>query len=250
MKGVGVALSICLSVCVSACGARIDPTPTPVSLNQVWTPRIQEFDGVLMAYVPNGCFIMGSDAGRRDERPAHEQCLTHPYWIDVFEVTNARFGSDGPYIGADRPRTNITWIEARDHCAARGSRLPTEREWEYAARGPNGWRYPWGNVLVETAFNNDRRHLETSAVGSFPAGRSWIGAYDLSGNVWEWTASVYRPYPYDLDGGREDTSTATEPRVFRGGWLTYQEHAASAITRFRMEVEGRDWRIGFRCARD
>jgi len=238
-------------VLLTACGALAptDPTPTAIPNNRAWTPQIHVIDGVEMSYVPPGCFTMGDTDGRRDERPAHRLCFTRGIWIDVYEVTNARYGVDGPYSGSARPHSNLTWMEAYQFCSAQGGRLPTEAEWEYAARGPNGWTYPWGNVFVETAFNNDRRNLEPSDVGRFPAGRSWVGAHDLSGNVWEWTSSLYAAYPYDAADGREDI-TQPGKRVFRGGWLTYQDGGASAAMRFRLEQDGRDWRLGFRCARD
>lgn len=237
---------------VSACTptAQPDPTATPIPSNNSWTAQTQLFDTVPMAYVPPGCFIMGRDDGRRDERPAHTQCFARSFWIDVTEVTNAAYGSDGPYPGPKRPRSNITWADARDFCAARGARLPTEREWEYAARGVDSWLYPWGNFYLETFFNNDRRNLETSDTGTFVGGKSWVGAHDMAGNVWEWTASLYRPYPYDSADGRETSTDPIEARVYRGGWLTYQDGGASAVMRFRGSADKRDWRLGFRCARD
>lgn len=243
----GVGLSACTPATPPSTQTAI---PGVVSRNADWRPIIQTINGVEMVKVPAGCFTMGSLDGRRDERPATRVCIERPFWLDRTEVTNAQYGSDGPYPGPNRPRTNLTWFEARDHCRARGGRLPTEAEWEFAGRGPDGLYYPWGNILVEDRLNFDKRQLEPSPVGSFPKGQSWVGAYDLSGNVWEWVNSQYRPYPYTAADGRESPDDLSAPRVFRGGWLSYVDRATSVVMRFRTAPDGRDWRIGFRCAMD
>lgn len=227
------------------------PRPGYVEHNEGWAVITQDFGGVEMVQVPPGCFLMGSQHGRRDEQPVHEVCFDRPFWIDRTEVTNAGFGSQGVFTGDDRPRENLTWFEARDFCAARGARLPTEAEWEYAARGPDSLYYPWGdrfvedNLVFDGNFNN-----ETAPVGSRPAGVSWVGALDMSGNVWEWVSSLYRPYPYRAGDGREASDDAASPRVFRGGLGSYIDYGTSAATRFQAPPDSRDWFRGFRCARD
>lgn len=118
--------------------------PDYVEHNEDWRATVQDFGGVEMVRVPPGCFLMGSYHGRRDEQPVHEVCFDRAFWIDRTEVTNAGFGSQGVFAGDDRPRENLTWFEARDFCAARGARLPTEAEWEYAARGGTQTRYYCG----------------------------------------------------------------------------------------------------------
>ncbi len=225
--------------------------PAYIQHNEDWAVTVQTFDGVEMVRVPPGCFLMGNERGRRDEQPVHEICFDKPFWIDRTEVTNAQYGSQGVFPGDDRPRENLTWFEARDHCLRRGARLPTEAEWEYAARGPDSLYYPWGdqfiedNLVFDGNFNN-----ETSPVGSRPAGTSWVGAVDLSGNVWEWVNSIYKPYPYKPNDGRENPDDTTSYRVYRGGLGSYIDFGTSAATRFRGKPDSRGWFIGFRCARD
>lgn len=231
--------------------ATVPPRATAVTENAAWTPVTETFDGVAMVQVPAGCFMMGNEAGRRDERPAHAICFDAPFWIDRTEVTNAQYGSPGAFEGDDVARGNLTWFEARDHCLSRGARLPTEAEWEYAARGPDNLIYPWGNELVEENLVFERNSNNTIApVGSRPAGVSWVGALDMAGNVWEWVSSIYRPYPYTARDGREDLDDSTSSRVYRGGIGSYIDFAASAPIRFQGVPDTRDWFIGFRCARD
>jgi iron(II)-dependent oxidoreductase len=225
--------------------------PTPVASNAAWAPVVQDFDGVKMVLVPAGCFTMGNDEGRRDERPASEYCFQRPYWIDRYEVTNAQYGSEGHFPGANFPRENLLWSEARDFCIARGARLPTEAEWEYAARGPDSLIYPWGNDLVESNLVFDRNTpAQTAEVGSRPDGVSWVGAFDLAGNVFEWVSSAYARYPYDPADGRENLDDTASPRVYRGGNQSYIDFGAGAAIRFRRAQDERDWFLGFRCARD
>lgn len=225
--------------------------PTPVTQNADWTPVVQTFDGVEMVMVPAGCFTMGNDAGRRDERPEHQICFQQPYWIDRTEVTNAQYGADGHFAGDNLPHENLLWSEARDFCIQRGARLPTEAEWEYAARGPDDYIYPWGNELIEDNLVFDRNSPGMTAdVGSKPSGASWVGALDMSGNVYEWTSSIYARYPYDATDGREDQTDLTSPRVYRGGIQSYIDYGAGTAIRFRLPPDGRDWFLGFRCARD
>jgi len=150
----------------------------PVTANDQWTPMIEEFDGVEMALVPVGCFMMGSSQDvESDEGPIHEQCFGEPFWIDVTEVTNAKYGSEGSFSGADRPRESVGWLEAEAYCESRGARLPTEAEWEYAARGPDGLVYAWGNGFIgDNVVYDGNSGGQTADVGSRPDGVSWVGA--------------------------------------------------------------------------
>ena len=259
----GVFLFMNLQVIVAfepASEATSDPAFTPVARNSDWTPVERDFDGVTMVLVPAGCFQMGSDDGGSEERPVHEQCFDQPFWIDKYEVTQAQFArlggtqADPPWFsGDDRPAELITWFEARDFCALRGGRLPSEAEWEYAARGPDNLVYPWGNIWNEdnAVWNRDISE-GTENVGSIPAGISWVGAQDMSGNVWEWTNSLYEDYPYDADDGRErDTGNNTDiMRVLRGGSsLSRNSDSQRAPNRGSNFPDVASVDFGFRCAR-
>ncbi len=151
--------------------------------------------------VPAGCFQMGSEDGEDDEKPVHEVCFEEPFWIDKYEVTNGQFvvfngqaARESFFSGDDRPREQITWFEAQAFCESREARLSTEAEWEYAARGPDGLVYPWGNEWDQSrviGFRFRGSITGTAPVGSIPAGASWVGALDMSGNVWEWVGDWY-----------------------------------------------------------
>ncbi|MCL4256797.1 MAG: formylglycine-generating enzyme family protein, partial [Anaerolineae bacterium] len=223
-----------------------------ITSNEQWIPVEQIFDGMSMVLVPIGCFMMGSDIGDSDEQPVHEQCFDEPFWIDTYEVTQAQFArlngqkaNPNQFTGDNLPVDSITWFEARDFCALRGGRLPTEAEWEYVARGPNNLTYPWGNDFVaDNVVYSDNSDNRTAPVGSREGGISWVGAMDMSGNVWEWVGSLYEPYPYDADHERIDDDNQ---RVLRGGaWLDIDIFVRSTY-RDRSIPTGEGDIIGFRC---
>jgi formylglycine-generating enzyme required for sulfatase activity len=226
--------------------------------------------------VPAGCFVMGSDDGYPDEAPAHEICFDEPFWIDRYEVSNAQFvaysgAAEQPSLteGDDLPRTNIMWVEASRYCEMRGGRLPTEAEWEYAARGPDSLTYPWGDDFDGELANHcdencgwgwaddtaDDGYSEAAPVTAFEDGASWVGALNMSGNVWEWTFSRYQqdefPYPYDASDGREVADPGNVPRVVRGGaWDDTSDGLRSSIRAgFFAFYDTHAW-IGFRCVQD
>ncbi len=250
--------------------AQTGPIPSPVPEdglalarsfsggNADWTPVIQTFDGIEMVLVPAGCFRMGSEVGEADQQPVHEVCFEEPFWLDRTEVTNGQFAAfngqaeNASYFpGDDRPREQITWIEAAAFCESRGARLPTEAEWEYAARGPDGWLYPWGNRVDATHALGFHNALgRTVPVGSIPYEPSWVGAVDLIGNVWEWVADWYGVYPQGPavnPGG----PVSGEYRVLRGGSWYRSPYADifRATDRTRYAPQNRDGDFGFRCAR-
>lgn len=229
----------------------------PVVSNDEWTPYEQEFDGVTMVLVPVGSFMMGSDNGDSNEQPVHKQDITAPFWVDKYEVTQGDFERlggikerDNGFDGDNRPVENITWFEARDFCESRGGRLLTEKEWEYVARGSDNLVYPWGddwnrNYAVWAGNSSN----QTAEVGSrSPESVSWVGAYDMSGNVWEWVSSLYtNNYPYSY----EDEVDYTNNRSLRGGsWYDLNTaYLRASYRRFRDPDNSFD-NYGFRCARD
>lgn len=250
------------------------PALNPVTRSADWTPVVQDFDGVPMVQVPPGCFMMGMSDAEIDDLiqqygdqdwirafgPQHRQCIDEPFWIDLTEVTQADFerlggvaANNSYFDGQSRPVEQITWFEARDFCALRGARLPTEAEWEYVARGPDGLVYPWGDEFVsENAVWSENSNDQTANVGSRPSGASWVGALDMSGNAWEWVSSLYEPYPYSADDGREaDTGDRTDVlRVLRGGSLG-NGNAVNLRSAVRGWYYPDLWNrsFGFRCAR-
>jgi formylglycine-generating enzyme required for sulfatase activity len=216
-----------------------------------------------MVEVPPGEFLMGSDEpdAEPDERPA-ARIFVAGFWIDRVEVTNARYGAcveagacTRP-IGdafdqatkADHPVTIVSWAQADAYCRWAGKRLPTEAEWEKAARGADGRRFPWGD-RVEAERANAGYTAGTTSVGSRPLGASPCGALDMAGNVWEWTSTLYRPYPYDPGDGREDPR-AKGARVNRGGsWYYGAPYMRTTHRATADHVYRRIGDLGFRCAR-
>jgi len=231
-------------------GGDVSTTTAPPH-NADWTPVIREFDGVEMVLVPAGCFEMGSATGGNNEQPVHQQCFDEPFWIDRYEVTNAQYHMiDSEWQNDNLPRVNVTWYEAWDFCELRGGRLPTEAEWEYAARGPESLQYPWGNVFIGANVAYEGNANQAADVRTHPNGASWVGAFDMSGNVWEWTSTLYRDYPYDADDGRELYTTDGSARVVRGGsWVNGSTLVLRAAYRDRNTPDLRFYIFGFRCAR-
>jgi formylglycine-generating enzyme required for sulfatase activity len=232
-------------------------------------------DGKDMIYIPGGEFLMGSDEGNENERPCHPVCVAS-FYIDRYPVTNEEYkrfvdatgrpvpcyevewGDLDEYNWNPETRTPpegrekhpvvlVTWEDANAYAAWAGKRLPTEAEWERAARYTDGRRWPWGNEFVEEHCNTKETQVGgTTPVGRYsPGGDSLEGVGDMTGNVWEWTASLFRPYPYDANDGRESQEAAGW-RVLRGGsWSNPLDRA-----RCTARLDG-DFlffsNVGFRC---
>ena len=252
---------------------------TGVSSNDEWVPVIREFGGIPMVLVPAGCYTMGSTNEQieeyltlknlpglyEDEQPAHKQCIQAPFWMDMYEVTNGFYGSYGFFRDNDQPRESVTWFEANNYCQTRGGLLPTEVEWEYAARGPDNLLYPWGNTFDGNRLNfcdfkcqdpgsdpsYDDGYLETAPVGSYPDGASWVGALDMAGNVWEWISTIRYPYPYSPEDGREVSAEqdSKSMRMVRGGGRLDPSYVVRSANRNERMPTTFDTRFGIRCAR-
>jgi len=231
-----------------------------------------------MVRIPAGEFTLGSDSRLEDEGPA-QQAETGSYWIDRYEVTNFQYKAfidatqhrsprhfrnrTFPNDKPDHPVTFVSWFDAQAYCSWAGKRLPTENEWEKAARGTDARIYPWGNSFVMHAANTPVRwetliragvakEGDTTPVGAFEAGRSPYGLYDMSGNVWEWVADWYGPHP----GNTHVSENYGEIyKVLKGGswWdCSYYKCGISApsFNRSFFSPQVRNASFGFRCARD
>jgi formylglycine-generating enzyme required for sulfatase activity len=195
-----------------------------------------------MVLIPAGEFLMGSDPSvdqdaRDDEQPQHTLYLPD-YYLAKTPVTNAQYAAfvqatyrqpEGWEAGKpssgkeDHPVVNISWHDAVAYCrwlsgvTGRPYRLPSEAEWEKGARDTDGRIYPWGNQWDAKRCNTrESGKRDTTPVGAYLEGASPYGLLDMAGNVWEWTRSVYKSYPYDPDDGREDLE-AKGIGVLRGG---------------------------------
>ncbi|HKO98596.1 MAG TPA: SUMF1/EgtB/PvdO family nonheme iron enzyme [Pyrinomonadaceae bacterium] len=221
-----------------------------------------------MVYLPGGVFVMGSDNGDEYEKPAH-RVTVKPFFIDINEVTCEEYekfvkttGYQAPSgwvngtfpAGAERkPVTGVNWDDANNYARWVKKRLPTEEEWEFAARGPEGWKYPWGNEWRKGLANADNASTGLADVGQFN-GRSAFGLADMVGNAWEWTSTPIHSY----HGGKipEDQLSEVDRnkmKTIRGGcYLSSPQQATATYRRGWPQARGPyDFnQTGFRCAQD
>jgi serine/threonine-protein kinase len=226
-----------------------------------------------MRLVPAGEFTMGSDdSGDAFSRPAHS-VYVDAFYIDTYEVTNEMYDacvyavecrkpqnpgsvSRSTYysnpVFADYPVLYVDWSMAMAYCEWRDARLPTEAEWEKAARGTDERIYPWGSPNLDCSYANLPGCVgDTAPVDQYDKSLSPYGIYNMAGNVWEWTSSLSKLYPYDPEDGREDLS-ANGKRIARGGsWHTFGGNAGNARTDTRFELDPAYYGayVGIRCAR-
>jgi formylglycine-generating enzyme required for sulfatase activity len=225
--------------------------------NSDWEPYITTFPHLKIpdmpfCLVPVGAFNMGSDDGRDNEKPVHPQRIEQPYWIAQFPVTNAHWAAavragvvkepgrstalqwyHDPAL-TDAPVVGVNWFMARDFAIWLGCRLPSELEWEYAARGVESLRYPWGDAWQpDNAVWKENSGGKPAVVTTKPEGKSWVAARHMSGNVWEWTRSLYKNYPYRAEDGRERDAINSSNITFvlRGGSFFNVQYGAACAFR-------------------
>lgn len=246
--------------------ATLPPQPSAPAGIRPGTIQKSGKDEVEMVYVPASSFTMGDTHGDGDpgEKPTIKVTLGG-FWIDRLDVTfdqfakfvqSANYKAQGNWEqqktrGGTHPVVNITWNDAVAYCHWADKRLPTEAEWEYAARGTDGRKFPWGDQWdpSRARFRGNRGEGTTAPVGSYPTGASPFGILDMAGNVWQWTASLDKPYPYVATDGREDPR-ASGRRVSRGGsWLGDAQFLRASV-RDSLSPTSKNDKLGFRCAQN
>jgi formylglycine-generating enzyme required for sulfatase activity/serine/threonine protein kinase len=259
------------SVPPSAAPAASAPQPTATPATNTLPEEITDEKGFTMRLVPAGSFTMGSDSGNADEKPAHTVTLDD-YYMDVYEVTNSLYAAcvdagecTPPHNAGSHTRPNyfrnsvymnfpvvyVDWNQAKTYCKWRGADLPTEAQWEKAARGTDGRTYPWGNAAPSYQLNSSVNNGDTTEVGSYESGKSPYGMYDMAGNVWEWVNDWYDPIYYSSSSDRNPQGpTSGDYRVLRGGLWGYDGSDVRSASRDRLAPMNKYSSVGFRCARD
>jgi formylglycine-generating enzyme required for sulfatase activity len=224
-----------------------------------------------MVSVPAGSFTMGSAGGDTSEQPPHSVNVSL-FYIDKYEVTNALYkkcvdagscqapispssATRSSYYGNpqydDYPVIDVNWNMAETYCTWQGGRLPTEAEWEKAARGLDGRTYPWGEGISCANANFKDCNSDTTKVGAYVSARSPFGLYDMAGNVWEWVNDWYQANYYSLVGnGITDPQgpASGDGRVIRGGsWMNSGKSLRSTIRNYSDPSKSYPY-VGFRCA--
>lgn len=250
---------------------------SPAELPVISTKTADE-RSVKMVFVPAGEFSMGSETGDADESPIHTVYLD-AFYIDMYEVTNARYRfcvdagaclpptMDGSHTRAsyygnpafdDFPVMYISWEMAQAYCDWRGTKLPSEAQWEKAARGTDGRTYPWGegidcqraNYYQQVGADFIACIGDTSRVGSYESGQSPYGAYDMTGNVWEWVADWYGDtYYQESPSSNPPGPESGRARVVRGGAWQFSDYSLRASRRYWFSPSNALENVGFRCAR-
>lgn len=237
-------------------------TPTPT----IYPPQITQ-KGAVMLLIPAGSFTMGSNNGNDDEKPPHTVTLS-AFYMDKYEVSNALYkacmNANACSAPAERssysrssyyynsqfdnyPVIYVNWYQAKSYCLWRGGDLPSEAEWEYAARGTDGRIYPWGNQIDKTRANYNGS--DTTSIDNIVAGESPFGLYNMAGNVWEWVNDWY-------DGSYYQSSPSINPqgpstglnRIVRGGSWGVDPGSTNSANRFEFYPRSMSYATGFRCA--
>ncbi len=229
--------------------------------------KTSTLDGMVQVYVPEGEFLMGKGEVRKNDDSPQQPIFLDAFWIDKYEVSNAMYlkclqvggcsemVSDNTtyqnWIYRDHPVTYVTWEQAVAYCQWAGRRLPTEAEWEKAARGTDGRKYPWGNQAPNARLANFSGSMiyEAVSVYRYPLGASPYGVLNMSGNVREWVADWYADdyylmMPYANPAGAQ---TGTE-RSLRSASYNEDRHEIAVTIRYRHEPQSAGLSRGFRCA--
>ena len=258
-------------------GCTLSNTVSSPTSSEIIREKIRPSDGMQMVFVTGGTFTL-SERGKRGEG-AHKVIL-HDYWIDQTEVTNSQYSlcvetgkcrapttcswGDPTYSDAstkDHPVICVTRTMASTYCEWAGGRLPTDAEWDYAARGPERLRYPWGDEFDPAKMNfcdascthmdaqfrdYDDGYPKTSPSGTYPNGISWCGAMDMAGNVWEWVSDWYEPYTREDQVNPTGPNSGSEGLIRGGSWYDNPEFNRSD---HRHPYDPRDFNhlIGFIC---
>lgn len=249
----------------------------------VETPRVEPLIEQKLVHIPAGPYVMGSPGrpaaegrGDADEGPPHEVFVSD-FYIDLYETTNAHYqgyleatGATPPLLWrrgvfpealANHPVVYVSWHDAEAFCGWAGKRLPTEEEWEKAARGDDRRHFPWGIQFDHLKANTPQYWLaqgidvskgSTMPVGSFASGKSPYGLYDMAGNVYEWVNNWYLPYPGNQEA---NVHYGQKNKVLRGGsWFDCLSYgcglSAPVYNRSRFTPEIKNKGFGFRCASD
>ncbi|MBI5935439.1 MAG: SUMF1/EgtB/PvdO family nonheme iron enzyme [Chloroflexi bacterium] len=232
--------------------------------------KITLSNGMEFMRVPAGKFLMGSNDGDNVEKPQHTVDISYDYWMARFPLTNELYNTyvkakgikhpiDGWEKKKDHPVTYVKWNDTMSYCqwlnnlfkgelpSGLAFRLPTEAEWEKAARGTSGREYPWGNDFDKNKCNTDEGGKgSTTSVGLYsPHGDSPYGCADMAGNVWEWTHSLREQYPYQVNDGRENEK-ASGYRILRGGYFNGNGAFSRCSYRDVGSASGLNYDVGFR----
>lgn len=264
------------------CHSARPPVPA-YEATQVQAKQEEKIIEQKMVQIPEGAFIMGNNgrptgegAGDEDEQPEHK-VFVKSFYIDVYETTNAHYkrfvdatGAEPPLLWRNgtyppakinHPVVYVSWFDADAFCQWAGKRLPTEEEWEKAARGSDGRHFPWGTPFDFKKANTPQYWLakgievsqgSTLPVASFEEGKSPYGLYDMAGNVYEWVSNWYLPYP---GNPFPNIHYGMKNKVLRGGsWYDCLSYgcglSAPSYNRSRFTPEIKNKGFGFRCAKD
>ena len=246
-------------------------------------PMFTGKDGALMALIPEGSFAMGVPKAARDggvdERPNHE-VFVDGFYMDIYETTNGRYlefvtetghrvpqhptdstrglwqGNMMPASVTNLPVINVDWFDAEAYCRWAGKRLPTEAEWEKAAKGDNDWRFAWGDIEPTTEHANFnqigwRGESTLAQVGGYEKGKSPYGVYDVAGNVWEWVSDWYQVdyYAQSPTHNPQGPETGKYKALRSSGWQG-ETPQMRVFTRIKSLPNDRNNSTGFRCAQD